>query len=259
MNPELEILISTQNRKDLSFLNEMFPGGTEGFNILIINQIPEGENWPDLSLPANIRMIFSNEKGISKSRNLALAHAQGDILMLADDDVIYEPGFHTKVLKYHQLYDDEVIIFPLKDEKDRLFGKFPPRDIHISRFEYVYSPQICFKRTLLDYGIFFDENFGLGAKYPDSENFIWLTMLHRSGVRVLYAGTVLPFMEHSSFTSSHIQHTDIKIRTRLAMIKKLHGFWVYPYYFKLIFGLWRRKYLPLSAFWKKIKLLNHID
>ncbi len=256
MNPTLEILLSTQNRRDLTFLKKMFPGGTEGFDILIVNQISEDDDVPDFSAPSNIRIINSKEKGISKSRNLALSHAQGDVLMLADDDVIYEPGFHTKVLKYHQLYDNEVIIFPLKDEKGRLFGRFPFKDKNLKRFDYVYSPQISFKKSILKSGIFFDEQFGLGAQYPDSENYIWLTLLHRSGVRILYAGSVSPFMEHPSFTSSHIQHTDIKIRTRLAVIKKLYGIWVYPYYFKLIFGLWRRNLIPFSSFWKKWKCLG---
>ncbi len=257
MNSSLEMLVATQERTNPDFLSQMFPYGWEDFGILIVNQSETGKKIPETDLPDNIRVINQTGKGLSRSRNTAIRHARGNILMLADDDVVYEEGFHKKVLEIHGKYNSPVIFFPLKDEAGRLFGHYKRKDYPVKNFKHIYSPQISFKRDAIRaIDIPFDERFGLGAPYPDSENFIWLTRLHRKGIKMLYAGSVEAFMMHPSFTSSHILHTDEKIRTRLMMMKELYGAWAYFYYFKLIFFLWRKGYVPFDAFWEKWKLFR---
>ena len=94
-SPKLEILMSTMNKTSLSFLEPIFPNhNLEDLNILVVNQTQVGKELnSDLE---NIRVFNSYEKGLSKSRNLAIQNALGEICLIADDDTEYLPDFASE-------------------------------------------------------------------------------------------------------------------------------------------------------------------
>ena len=101
-NISLEILISTKDRDNLDFLNNIFVNyNAHSIPILIINQT---QNL-NFSCPHsdNINLINVNEIGLSKSRNLAIANAKADICLLADDDIVYENNFESIILNAFNL------------------------------------------------------------------------------------------------------------------------------------------------------------
>lgn len=122
---DVEILISTMNQDSLDFLVPMFPFlHFSNFRILIINQTQIGKKLE--SEYANIRVVNSFEKGLSKSRNLALENAAGKILLIADDDVIYQEGFSTKIINaYNQFPDAAVINFCAIKSDGSLMKEYP--------------------------------------------------------------------------------------------------------------------------------------
>ena len=96
-NQDLEILVSTMNRNTLDFLIPMFPFcHFSEFSILIVNQTQENNLLHSDFL--SVRVINSFEKGLSKSRNLALKNAKGKIVLLTDDDVVFETDFQAKII-----------------------------------------------------------------------------------------------------------------------------------------------------------------
>ncbi|MCB0744117.1 MAG: glycosyltransferase family 2 protein, partial [Ignavibacteriae bacterium] len=107
----LEILIATQNRTSLDFLSKMFPKSDfNAIKILIVNQTVKSKKL--ISDIPNIRVINAFEKGLSKSRNLALKNASCDIVLIADDDVVYEQGFFKIILDaFNSLPREELITF----------------------------------------------------------------------------------------------------------------------------------------------------
>lgn len=71
-------------------------------------------------------MINSFEKGLSKSRNLALENALGKILILADDDVVYQEGFDSTIIKaYNQFPNAAAIRFCAVKANGDLIKKYP--------------------------------------------------------------------------------------------------------------------------------------
>ena len=75
----------------------MFANNTlEDYRILIINQTTK-DNLLESEL-TNVRVINSFEKGLSKSRNLAIRNAMGDICLIADDDITYKKGFKKDII-----------------------------------------------------------------------------------------------------------------------------------------------------------------
>src|SRR5690606_26692020 len=97
----------------------------------------------------NIRVINSFEKGLSKSRNLALDNAIGDICLLADDDVVYLQDFQKVVLEsYATLKNADVVTFKTLTTENKPYYDYP-KDISMlgSFSKYVLSIEISFKRN----------------------------------------------------------------------------------------------------------------
>ena len=105
---DLEILIATKNRDNLDFLALMFPfEHFSKFNILIINQSK------DIILSSEfetVRVINVDEKGLSKSRNLAIKNASKKICIIADDDVVYFSNFDHEIITAFNLNPQASII-----------------------------------------------------------------------------------------------------------------------------------------------------
>ena len=94
---DFEILIATKNKSSLAFLEVMFPfEHFYNFNVLIINQSRDNVLVSDFE---KVRVINVDEKGLSKSRNLAIKNASKEICLIADDDVVYLPNFHKEIIK----------------------------------------------------------------------------------------------------------------------------------------------------------------
>ncbi len=256
MQPELEILIATTERTDTGFLSSVFPGGLEEASVLIVNQSVDDKRIPESMDDDRLRIINLEGKGLSRSRNTALKNAKGDILYLADDDVEFLPGFSDSIKKVHKTFPDDIIIFPMTDEKGRFFGKHRSRPYRMRRVDKIFSPQISFKRSFIDRnGIRFDERFGLGAGFPDAENYVLLKTLKRKGIFPLYAGGS-PVVMHRGETSSYFLERDDNIRARLAVIRMFYGPLVYPYFFKLMFFLWRKGKISFRHIPSKWRLLR---
>ncbi len=237
----LEILLSTTEREDLSFLEKIFPAGEVSYRLLVVNQSTEGKRIPLEGLPSYIRVINVEEKGLSRSRNLALEHAEGDVLLLADDDIRYFPGFVRRILDVHSTRSDGIIIFPMKNPEGLYFGKHRMKPYKMNDVRHVYSPQISMKRNFVRMQkLRYDERFGLGSEFSDAENYVLLQSLIRRGIKPLYAGGEA-IVEHATLTSSHDLKNPGNFKARMAVFKMFHGVWVYPYFLKVLFFLLRKR------------------
>lgn len=178
-NQDIEILISTMNRNSLDFLITMFPFcHFSNLSILIVNQTQE--NNVLLSEFPSVRVVNSFEKGLSKSRNLALKNALGKILLIADDDVVYKNDFHSIVLQSYNKYPKKAVIsFSIEKPNGTLFKKYLPKiKLNLSLLELfnVVSIEISLNKSILDeIGVVFDENFGLASQFSMGEEAIFLS------------------------------------------------------------------------------------
>ena len=153
----LEILVATMNRNSLEFLYHMFQHNTiDDFQILVVNQTTE-----DCLLESNIdniRVINSFEIGLSRSRNLAIRHAIGEICLIADDDVIYIKDFDKVILKnYETVSNAHLITFKTLTTENKPYSNYPDRILSLGSFyKKVLSIEISFKRqALVDNQLFF--------------------------------------------------------------------------------------------------------
>jgi glycosyltransferase involved in cell wall biosynthesis len=105
---EIEVLVSAMYQKDFSLIEKM----NLKSDYVIINQT-DLSNFPNLnSNKEHKKYISIDERGLSKSRNLAIDNASGDICLIADEDVTYKNNYIDIIKKaYKECPDADVIIF----------------------------------------------------------------------------------------------------------------------------------------------------
>lgn len=203
-NQDLEILVSTMNRNSLDFLIPMFPFcHFSDFSILIVNQTEENKLL--VSDFPSIRVINSFEKGLSKSRNLALKNAIGKIVLIADDDVIYMNDFDTKIIQAYNQYDNKAVIsFCIEKPNGLLFKKYSPnakKNLSLMELFNVLSIEISLNKLILDkLGITFDENFGLGSEFQMGEEAVFLSDIKNKNQQIAFVPSVIVI--HSEISST---------------------------------------------------------
>jgi glycosyltransferase involved in cell wall biosynthesis len=194
-NQDLEILVSTMNRNNLDFLIQMFPFcHFSEFSILVVNQIQE--NILLLSDFPSVRIINSFDKGLSRSRNLALKNAIGKIVLIADDDVVYKKDFDSAIVQAHNQYNNKAAIsFCIEKPNGFLYKKYLPNaKMNLSLMELfnVLSIEISLNKLILDkLGIAFDENFGLGSEFQMGEEAIFLSDIKKQNQQIAFVPSVI--------------------------------------------------------------------
>lgn len=253
-NVQLEILIATMNRTNFDFLKSMFSKNDfTDLHLLIINQTSPGTEL--VSTHDNIRVINSYEKGISKSRNLAIANAQGKYCLITDDDVLFETKFYERIISGHQNLNAEIITFQTRTTKGRPYWSYPQNgDLSKSLLSKVLSIEISFKREQIQKAqITFNELFGLGAEFEDSESYLFLreALLERN-----LTGKHIPevIAVHPEVSSSDDVTSDRYIHARAALNYKLYGRFSYFYVFKLLFSLFRKGLIKFNEIAPKYKV-----
>ncbi|MCB0376437.1 MAG: glycosyltransferase family 2 protein, partial [Sinomicrobium sp.] len=223
-----EVLVSTMYRDDLSFLEKMFPGGDfSGFNILIINQTDKNRI---LHSPfANVRVVNAFIFGLSKSRNLALRHAKGEVCLIADDDVRFVPGFQHRITDAYNIYPQaSVICFKTITTQGAPYSNYAggTRALRPGNIKKILSVEVSFKpRDIRDKNIIFNEWFGLGAEFEDSETFFFLSDVIKSRLNAFFYPAFI--VMHEAFSSSDDTGADRVIRARMAGFYRRYNKWAY--------------------------------
>ena len=192
-NISLEILISTKDRDNLDFLNNIFVNNNAHSNpILIINQT---QNL-NFSCPHsdNINLINVNQIGLSKSRNLAIENAKADICLLADDDIVYENNFESIILNAFNLNPSaDIITFKMNDFEGNSFKSYPIIKKHNKKsLSFVNSVVIAFRRnSIISNKVFFDENFGLGSTFQTADEYVFLRNALNLNLNIVFHNEVI--------------------------------------------------------------------
>jgi glycosyltransferase involved in cell wall biosynthesis len=255
---DIELLIATRNRDSLDFLLSMFSfSNFHDFRILIINQTEKQRLlFSDYS---NVRVINSFDIGLSKSRNLALDNAQGKILVIADDDVIYQQGFVSKILaSYAEFPQAAVINFSAVKPNGTFLKKYPSvSKTEMNNFDIlqVSSIEMSLNKRILDtVGIRFDENFGLGSTFELGEEAVFLFDLKKKGKQITFDPHII--VEHEALTTSNKKSIKELYYIQGALFSRIFKnkaiFWLFA---KLLFDLKQHKlrFEDLSSVFKSAK------
>ncbi|MEZ4791903.1 MAG: glycosyltransferase [Gelidibacter sp.] len=252
-NIPLEILIATMNRGSLDFLDEMFINtDSSKCHLLIINQ-----TTPELLLASNkpnIRVINSFERGLSKSRNLALQNAKGDIVLIADDDIVFEEGFFKHILQSFKLKTEAAMITFIAMNLDGTPYRNYRKSAHWHDFKSIHdviSWEIAFRvQRIKDLNIQFDENFGLGSIFQTGEEYIFVRDVLIAGGKCYFEN--VPIVSHPEYSSGKDEGSDRLVYARAAIQYKVNKGLSYLWLPKYLFFLLRHDFIRFDEIRHKL-------
>ena len=166
----INILISTYGDRIQNCPRVLLPEH-EFIEYVIVHQTSSSSS---IELPkdlyrGDVTIIQQNERGVTRSRNLAIDSAKGDILIFADDDVSYQLDRVLNVRKvYLERPELDVALFKIQTKKgEPEYKSYASEGFRLSRItQSVSTPEITARRARLNSKkIYFDERFGAGRRW----------------------------------------------------------------------------------------------
>ena len=181
----LQVLVATMHRTDLSIAEKM----NIRCDAVIANQADREETVNEKNTYGDIKMITTPTCGVGLNRNIALMASSADILLFADDDIVYNDDMPEKVIEaFEKLPGADVIIFGMDMVKDGVV--FEKRETKIQRLHVRNSMRfgtyrIAVRRSaLINKNITFHQCFGGGCEFSSGEDTLFLKSCFDRGLKV---------------------------------------------------------------------------
>lgn len=178
----LDVLLSAVHLKNYHYIDSLNITG----NCVIINQC-EQTNQQIVSVNGRqIVYIETTQRGLSKSRNMAIDHSQADICIFCDNDVEYLEDYEKLILDEYERHPEyDIIIFHVESEINPVPCYQSPRKINYLTSGKIISYEISFKRKSIR-DIRLNERIGAGTKYCMGEENAFLYECLRQGLKIYY-------------------------------------------------------------------------
>lgn len=181
----LQVLVATMGQTDLSMAEQM----NLRCDAVIANQAGRDEVTEQDTPHGRIRMVTTATRGVGRNRNEAIRAADGDVLLMADDDVVYREDMPEQVLKaFADNPRADVMIFGMDMVRDgRVFETRtePHRRLHVWNSMKFGTYRVAVRRQpLMEKGITFHESFGGGCPFSAGEDSLFLKACFDNGLRV---------------------------------------------------------------------------
>ena len=138
-----------------------------------------------------VKMIYTTERGLSRSRNMAIQNAEGDICYICDDDEKLLDGYEDLIVKtYERNSRFDVITFALT----RKNYTYPKNQLKMGIREILKtsSVQITFKlNEIRENSILFDSKMGSGSGNGGGEENKFLMDCRKKGLKMLYVPEII--------------------------------------------------------------------
>ena len=180
----IEIIVTTMHQKDASKYSEM----NIQTDSVIANQ-SDFTKYQELIIKDNsVKMISTQTRGVGNNRNIGLIQATGDIILFADDDMIFVDDYEAIILNaFDKIKNADGVIFNVKSTNtERQIPQF--KTDKKASFKNVTALGVwglVIKRDfLLRNNLWFSSLFGGGAKYSCGEDTLYLKTLFDKGANI---------------------------------------------------------------------------
>lgn len=237
-NSKLLVAVSCLNANPEAIANHM----NLETDCLIINQSDEDSQYEFILNSNRIFVINSKERGLSKSRNMALEfikHSTYTHFIFADDDQQYCPGYKDTIIEsFEKRPEADIIFFDIirlnyNGEENNEECQTPSYKISETRkHSYVGSVRIaCKVQPIISNQIQFNTIFGTGSKvYSHGEDSIFIKDCRAYHLKIVESTDKLAKVDFSSSTWRNISYEKL-CYDKGALWKELSP-WMYP-----IFGM----------------------
>lgn len=189
--PSLTVAISTLGRRALALRPETWESA-RGLDWLVLVQDPVADprleaHLARLAARPDVTVVPLADRGLSRSRNAALAQATGEVVLLADDDVTHPPGAFAAIRGYFRDHPAASLLVGLSLDAAGRPRRRPVGPLPLSRWNAgrTASHELAIRLApVRASGVRFDEGFGVGAGTPAflGEEFIFIADCLRAGL-----------------------------------------------------------------------------
>lgn len=146
----------------------------------------------------HVKFVCTTERGLSKSRNMAIRYAETEICQICDDDQVVAENGEELITNVYKLHPEAgVIAFSLK--RCDINKKYPSKaqNLGFKQILQTNSLQITFRREVINENkILFDEKMGSGTGNGGGEENKFLFDCKKKKIKLFYSpeiiATVLP-------------------------------------------------------------------
>ena len=197
---KLQVLVASMHQKDFSKAKSM----NLSSDAIIANQ-SDHYAFEEINYPfGTVKMITTAQRGVGKNRNIALDMADGDIILLADDDIKYVDSYAALILgEFEKLPEADVIVFNIMthgESTDRRHNTETRRVRLYNALNYGAVRMAVRREKLERAGIHFNLNFGGGTLYSAGEDTIFMYEMMKKGLKVFTSPIVIAEVDQTSST-----------------------------------------------------------
>lgn len=195
----LEILVSTLGRAR---------GLAEKMNItgdaIIVNQSAKYNVTSKQTKNGVVKTLSMPERGIGISRNTALLHADADIVLFADDDIVYSPDYEQQILQeFREHPEADGLLFNFNELNPDRPAAITTRykRVHLYNCLRYGGYRLAVRRErVLAKNIFFSLLFGGGAKYSSGEDSLFIADCIKRGLKLYASPRTIGSVTHAEST-----------------------------------------------------------
>lgn len=179
-------------------------------------------------LPYDLVYDVQEGRGLSRGRNRALELSSREVICIADDDCIYPKTAISRLAAIFDRHRDaDVVRFRaaarnrtnLKDYRGNESDVYEPRYRDLFR---ISSIELALRSRVLDEKrVLFDEEFGLGTRYPSGEETLLAVDLWRRGGRFAFVGSTLVVHNDEHGDDKHLSPE--RVYSKGALFRRLYG------------------------------------
>ncbi len=182
---DLQVLVATMHQSDLSIAEKM----NIRCSAVIANQADREEIINKSTDYGDLKMITTPTRGVGLNRNIALLASSSEIILLSDDDVVYNDDMPQAVIDaFSKTPDADVIVFGMNIVKNGVIVEKRTSDIrrlHVWNSMRFGTYRIAVRRkALIDKNITFHQCFGGGCAFSAGEDSLFLKTCFDRGLKV---------------------------------------------------------------------------
>jgi glycosyltransferase involved in cell wall biosynthesis len=229
----ISLIVATINR--VTELEQLFDSldrqSYKNFEVLLVDQNPDDRLLAVVNHYKGLAIQrYRSGRGLSRARNVALPHVQGDIVAFPDDDCWYPDDLLATVAAWFDSHPDFAgLLATLRDADGTPVGpRWPPNSRLCTKediFLYAISPNGFLRRSVVDAIGPFNESLGIGAAttYQSGEDFDYFLRPLALGMKIGYEPSIT--VHHPSFQSlSRLMQKSYSYSLGGAYVMRQHGF-----------------------------------
>ena len=175
----------------------------------------------EFALPTNFEFTSAatNEKGVTKSRNIVLRSTKTKYLLFADDDIVFiSKGIESAVSYLEANPNCDLVLAQVMDTEGVLRKAYPKREEKLTRFNSAKAgtiEMIVRVDSIRSKSVAFDENFGAGAQNYLGDEYIFITDLLKAGGSATFLPITIAIHTEDSSGSRWGTEPDLRVRARV--------------------------------------------